>query len=138
MSELKLCSYCKSVPQANTWTLHGITETRYFCPNPDCPHSVRTVRLEQWNTRPLEDVLNKRIAELEAERRFIEHSPEEKPGHGIDVLLEVETIGFVVGFCINGDYLDDYWVQRGWEGVTELSENVGEKVLRWFELPEDK
>jgi len=72
------------------------------------------------------------------ENRFIEHSPEEKPGHGIDVLLEVETIGFVVGFCINGDYRDDYWVQRGWEGVTELSENVGEKVLRWFELPEDK
>jgi len=65
MSELKLCSYCKSVPQANTWTLHGITETRYFCPNPDCPHSVRTVRLEQWNTRPIEDDLRKRIAELE-------------------------------------------------------------------------
>ena len=67
MSELKLCSYCKSVPQANTWTLHGITETRYFCPNPDCPHSVRTVTLEQWNTRPIEDELRARIAELEAE-----------------------------------------------------------------------
>ena len=67
MSELKLCSYCKSVPQANTWTLHGITETRYFCPNPDCPHSVRTVTLEQWNTRPIEDALNARIAKLEAE-----------------------------------------------------------------------
>ena len=67
MSELKLCSYCKSVPQANTWTLHGISETRYFCPNPECPHSVRTVTLEQWNTRPIEDELRKRIAELEAE-----------------------------------------------------------------------
>ena len=67
MSELKLCSYCKSVPQGNTWTLHGITETRYFCPNPDCPHSVRTVTLEQWNTRPIEDDLRKRIAELEGE-----------------------------------------------------------------------
>ena len=67
MSELKLCSYCKSVPQANTWTLHGITETRYFCPNPDCPHSVRTVTLEQWNTRPIEDELQARIAELEKE-----------------------------------------------------------------------
>ena len=67
MSELKLCSYCKSVPQANTWTLHGISETRYFCPNPECPHSVRTVTLEEWQTRPIEDALNKRIAELEAE-----------------------------------------------------------------------
>ena len=65
MSELKLCSYCKSVPQANTWTLHGISETRYFCPNPECPHSVRTVTLEEWDTRPIEDELNKRIAELE-------------------------------------------------------------------------
>ena len=68
MSELKLCSYCKSVPQANTWTLHGISETRYFCPNPECPHSVRTVTLEEWQTRPIEDELNARIAELEAER----------------------------------------------------------------------
>ena len=67
MNEIKLCSYCESVPQGNTWTLHGITETRYFCPNPDCPHSVRTVRLEQWNTRPIEDELQKRIAELEAD-----------------------------------------------------------------------
>jgi len=67
MSELKLCSYCKSVPQANTWTLHGISETRYFCPNPECPHSVRTVTLEEWQTRPLEDVLQSRIAELENE-----------------------------------------------------------------------
>ena len=67
MSELKLCSYCKSVPQANTWTLHGISETRYFCPNPECPHSVRTVTLEEWQTRPIEDALTARIAELEAE-----------------------------------------------------------------------
>ena len=79
MSELKLCSYCKSVPQANTWTLHGITETRYFCPNPDCPHSVRTVTLEQWNTRPIEDELRARIAELEEAQRWIpvsERSPD--------------------------------------------------------------
>ena len=66
MNELKLCSYCKSVPQANTWTLHGISETRYFCPNPECPHSVRTVTLEDWQTSPIEVALNKRIAELEA------------------------------------------------------------------------
>ena len=72
MSELKLCSYCKSVPQANTWTLHGITETRYFCPNPDCPHSVRTVRLEQWNTRPIEDELQKRIDKIKEVNKVLE------------------------------------------------------------------
>jgi len=73
MSEIKLCSYCKSVPQANTWTLHGISETRYFCPNPECPLSVRTVTLEEWQTRPIEDELRKRIAELEAKNnRLVE------------------------------------------------------------------
>ncbi len=69
MSELKACPFCKSIPQANKWTIHGITETRYFCPNPDCPHSVRTVTLEQWNTRPLEDAL---LARAERAERMVE------------------------------------------------------------------
>jgi hypothetical protein len=66
--ELRPCPFCGTLPQANTWTLHGISETRYFCPNPECPLSVRTVTLEEWQTRPIEDELRKRIAELEAER----------------------------------------------------------------------
>ena len=65
--ELRPCPFCGTLPQANTWTLHGISETRYFCPNPECPHSVRTVTLEEWQTRLIEDELQKRIAELEAE-----------------------------------------------------------------------
>ena len=71
MSELKPCPFCGGVAQVNTWTMHGITESRCFCPNSDCPNSVRTVALEQWNTRPIEDALTARIAELEAERRWI-------------------------------------------------------------------
>ena len=67
MSELKLCPFCGTLPQANTWIFRGISETRYFCPNPECPHSVRTVTLEEWQTRPIEDALTARIAELEAE-----------------------------------------------------------------------
>ena len=69
--ELRPCPFCGTLPQANTWTLHGISETRYFCPNPECPHSVRTVTLEEWQTRPIEDELRKRIAELEAAQRWI-------------------------------------------------------------------
>ena len=65
MSELKPCPFCGGVAQVNTWTMHGITESRCFCSNSDCPNSVRTVALEQWNTRPIEDALNARIAELE-------------------------------------------------------------------------
>ena len=64
--ELRPCPFCGTLPQANTWIFRGISETRYFCPNQECPLSVRTVTLEQWNSRPIEDVLNKRIAELEA------------------------------------------------------------------------
>ena len=87
--ELRPCPFCGTLPQANTWTLHGISETRYFCPNPECPHSVRTVTLEQWNTRPIEDNLIARIAELEQELNTT------------DGLLKeaTETIGAVVACC---------------------------------------
>ena len=67
MSELKKCPFCGGEAQVNTWTMHGITESRCFCSNSDCPNSVRTVALATWNTRPIEDALNARIAELDAE-----------------------------------------------------------------------
>ena len=62
--ELRPCPFCGTLPQANAWIFRGISETRYFCPNQECPLSVRTVTLEQWNRRPIEDALNARIAEL--------------------------------------------------------------------------
>ena len=61
---LQPCPFCGGEAQVNTWTMHGITESRCFCSNSDCPNSVRTVALEQWNTRPIEDALNKRIIEV--------------------------------------------------------------------------
>lgn len=64
--ELRPCPFCGGEAQVNTWTMRGITESRCFCSNSDCPNSVRTVALEQWNTRPIEDALHARIAELEA------------------------------------------------------------------------
>lgn len=65
--ELKPCPMCGGVAQVNTWTMHGITESRCFCPNSDCPNSVRTVALATWNTRPIEDALRAQLATLEAE-----------------------------------------------------------------------
>ena len=128
MSELKLCSYCKSVPQANTWTLHGISETRYFCPNPDCPHSVRTVTLEQWNRRPIEDALNARIAELEAAQRWIPAS-ERLPQIGVRVL-------FYNNFITN--------IHKGWFSGDEWTSDIGifyngdklKRITHWMPLPE--
>ena len=89
MSELKKCPFCGGEAQVNTWTMHGITESRCFCSNSDCPNSVRTVALEQWNTRPIEDELTARIAELEAELKITD-----------ELLKEAtETIGAVVACC---------------------------------------
>lgn len=64
--ELKPCPMCGGVAQVNTWTMHGITESRCFCPNSDCPNSVRTVALATWNTRPIEDALQSRAERAEA------------------------------------------------------------------------
>lgn len=68
--ELRPCPFCGTLPQANAWIFRGISETRYFCPNQECPLSVRTVTLEEWNTRPIEDALEARIAELEEKQRW--------------------------------------------------------------------
>ena len=85
--ELRPCPFCGGEAQVNTWTMHGITESRCFCPNSDCPNSVRTVALEQWNTRPIEDALTARIAELEAERRWRVVADGELPELGKEVIF---------------------------------------------------
>ncbi|NLH78349.1 MAG: DUF551 domain-containing protein [Acidobacteria bacterium] len=78
--ELKPCPFCGSKN----------TTLDYF--EISCPQELGTLVLcgdcgsystsvDRWNTRPIEDALNKRIAELEAERRWIpvsERLPKEK------------------------------------------------------------
>ena len=120
--ELRPCPFCGTLPQANAWIFRGISETRYFCPNQECPLSVRTVTLEQWNTRPIEDVLTARIAELEAERRWIpvsERLPEET-----GLYLVWQDGSFAVGcrvlyYSAGRSYLDFEW----------------EIVTHWIPLP---
>jgi hypothetical protein len=132
MSELKPCPFCGTLPQANAWIFRGISETRYFCPNQECPLSVRTVTLEQWNRRPIEDALRARIAELElrldvyngnmydvvvdenakleAERRWIpvgERLPEEKQN-----VLALDRTGTAYHWeyskCLSNIFVSDY------------------------------
>jgi len=80
MSELKPCPFCGGMPKVNDWTLKGITDKRCFCDNEKCPvYLSKTIAIDDWNTRPIEDALNKRIAELEAENeRFTVHSDIER------------------------------------------------------------
>ena len=69
MSELKPCPFCGS---ADIRTEPGIN-LNY------CDKCSAEANIEHWNTRPIEDALNKRIAELEAEiERLTVHSDIER------------------------------------------------------------
>ena len=61
MSELKPCPFCGEEPA----TRAGFA----ICINDDCEQSNywSGLDIDDWNTRPIEDALNARIAELEAE-----------------------------------------------------------------------
>ena len=64
--ELKPCPFCGGMPKVNDWTLKGITDKRCFCDNEKWPvYLSKTIAIDGWNTRPIEDALNARIAELE-------------------------------------------------------------------------
>jgi len=76
MSELKPCPFCGGMPKVNDWTLKGITDKRCFCDNEKCPvYLSKTIAIDDWNTRPIEDALNDRIAELEAENAALKAEP---------------------------------------------------------------
>ena len=126
MSELKLCPFCGTLPQANTWIFRGISETRYFCPNQECPLSVRAVTLERWNSRPIEDALTARIAKLEAERRWIPVS-EGLPKENAPVLVLTVLGGMFV------DFIHGKSVVTGNPDFYELDV---EDVTHWMPLPE--
>lgn len=64
MSELKPCPFCGNEPV--------VEGNLVACNNLNCPThdnywtDPMIFTCDQWNTRPIEDALNKRIAELEA------------------------------------------------------------------------
>ena len=60
MDELKACPFCGKEP--------AIHANIAICVNDDCEQSDYWTGLEvaTWNTRPIEDELNRRIAELES------------------------------------------------------------------------
>ena len=80
MNTLKPCPFCGKEPQEIT--LNGE-------PKVVCRCLVREPNI--WNTRPLEDVLNKHIAELEEKQRWIPVS-ERLPDGGHRAFYEVACI----------------------------------------------
>ena len=71
MSELKPCPLCGAMPETD-----GTLVQCYLMP---CDFRRFKMPVEAWNARPIEDALNNRIAELEAEsERFTAHSDIER------------------------------------------------------------
>ena len=56
-SNLRPCPFCGAMPIGH--------DDRYMCSTPGCVMQEDTISAENWNTRPIEDALNARIAELE-------------------------------------------------------------------------
>ena len=85
--ELKPCPFCGSEPVECMSKIDGNT----YCgcwDKEDCP-MAGWVTAKEWNTRPIEDALNARIAKLEAELKITD-----------ELLKEAtETIGAVVACC---------------------------------------
>ena len=55
--ELRPCPFCGAMPMGE--------DDRYMCSTLGCVMQEDTISAKDWNTRPIEDDLRKRIAELE-------------------------------------------------------------------------
>ena len=63
--ELRPCPFCGEMPKVNDWTVKGITDKRCFCDNEKCPvYLSKTIAIDDWNTRPIEDELRAEIERL--------------------------------------------------------------------------
>ena len=84
MSELKACPFCGSeaiIPTNLDGTPTDYEATYCTCSNDDCLIACEWVPIESWNTRPIEDALKARIAELEEFKMIVE-------GCGFEVITE--------------------------------------------------
>ncbi len=70
---------------------HECLDNHFACFNLGCSMAgARAIPLKDWDTRPIEDELRKRIAELEA---LIEHASKTQPATEIKKLENVNTTG---------------------------------------------
>ena len=118
MSELKPCPFCGSEDVVRL--SHNDRADIERCRN--CNLSIIVpLGITMWNTRPIEDALNNRIAELEAERRWIPVR-EQMPTSGTQwVLLKNGKMDFDFTYIDGGRH---YWWRNG------------SNVTHWMPLPE--
>ena len=132
MSELKPCPFCGGT---KICTEKGINLN--YCDNCSAESNV-----EHWNTRPIEDALNRRIAELEAERRWIpvsERLPEIEEGDSkeYDVVITYPRERSVIVAWWTYNIFDKTHQRRIWtEDQGEFGhEDITKYVTHWRERP---
>ncbi len=62
---MKACPFCGHKAETTELRFYEQIKSCLFCPNPNCIMYNRAMTFEEWQSRPIEDALNKRIAELE-------------------------------------------------------------------------
>ena len=117
--ELRPCPFCGAMPMGE--------DDRYMCSTLGCVMQEDTISAKDWNTRPIEDALRARIAELE-EQVWIpvgERLPEVyRDGDG-------EFIPFLV--CENDK---DYPYRAIYDGLNWGDGMFVADVTHWMPLPE--
>jgi len=83
--ELKPCPFCGE-NKLEILVSPTNRRLRYIrCQNPSCPYGAWSSKIERefgWNSRPIEDALRSRIAELEKQAIVWHRYPDEKPELG--------------------------------------------------------
>ena len=138
-NELKPCPFCGNQAER---TLLG----KYTCSVKKCPGYFVECSLKDWNTRPIEDALNARIAELEAEVAELRKSavvwhkyPDEKPesnGYGnrtCFVAFKYREFPPAVGCC--DYYFPVLGIGEDGDGVFGFSPREGVVITHWAYLP---
>ena len=118
--EIKPCPYCGSTDIK----LHDEITHAVWCQ--ECFSEVESIDIESaiklWNTRPIEDALQARIAELEAQQRWIPVSERLPEGRTVLVFKKEGSISIDTTYIDGGNY---FWWKSGQS-----------KVTHWMPIPQ--
>jgi hypothetical protein len=107
MTELKKCPFCSGLVKVAPYQGKALSEKLLMCcTNKICPNEGNLFYLDEWQSRPLEDVLQAKLAiAVEALRRIHEyhdgycenHINVSKHSHGlddiaVDAIAEIEKV----------------------------------------------